>query len=154
MPLAGCFLHCPLNEEAGTCSFPDLRRNAAHKPLLHADQQHGLAASQQPLLHPAARQHQRHRQGLHLWGRHQPHVHAGKQRQRYHRWACHLSPPCSQLVPLMLRQAVIECLTSCSLDNVCVCDNERGVFMLLTLMFQWPRWIIPLCLPLLINKFM
>lgn len=36
----------------------------------------------------------------------------------------------------MLSQAVIEGLTSFSLGNVCVFDNERGVSMLFVLMFQ------------------
>lgn len=36
----------------------------------------------------------------------------------------------------MLSQAVIEGLTSFSLDDVCVFDNERGVAMLFVLMFQ------------------
>lgn len=66
--------------------FAELGGDAAHQPLLHADQQHGLAARQQPLLHAAARQRRRHGQGLHLRGRHQPHVHAGEPRQRHHRW--------------------------------------------------------------------
>lgn len=66
--------------------FSELGGDAAHQPLLHADQQHGLTARQQPLLHLAARQHQRHRQGLHLRRRHQPYLHAGEQRQRHHRW--------------------------------------------------------------------